>query len=103
MSAERSSRERSPMVGVRAPTGTVTFLFTDIEVDGAVAAPPPEMSDALARHDALLQDAISASGGAWADCKSTANAHFDDGAKKGARNRPFVGTFTTCSRASGSA
>ena len=47
------------------PSGTVTFLFTDIEDstrrwDDA----PTAMSSALARHDELLRRAVSASGGA---------------------------------------
>jgi predicted ATPase/DNA-binding SARP family transcriptional activator/class 3 adenylate cyclase len=47
-----------------APSGTVTFLFTDIE--GSVRhweADPEAMSAALARHDALLRQAIEVQGG----------------------------------------
>ena len=52
------------MVGRRAPTGTVTFLFTDIEGSTALwQREPSAMSEALARHDALLEDAITANGG----------------------------------------
>src|SRR5215470_17964999 len=46
------------------PTGTVTFLFTDIE--GSTARwerHPQAMRAALARHDALLQEGIAAQGG----------------------------------------
>src|SRR5215475_2748913 len=41
------------------PTGTVTFLFTDIEGSTQLIARHPEaMKDALARHHALLEGAI---------------------------------------------
>src|SRR5262245_43750108 len=46
------------------PTGTVTFLFTDIE--GSTRrweAHPHAMQPALVRHDALLLQAIEANGG----------------------------------------
>src|SRR5438477_4081021 len=46
------------------PTGTVTFLFTDIEGSTKLWEQYPEaMRDALSRHDALLQEAIEAHGG----------------------------------------
>ena len=46
------------------PSGTVTFLFTDIE--GSTRrweAHPQQMSDALARHDAIVRSAIEEHGG----------------------------------------
>src|SRR5262245_23891172 len=46
------------------PTGTVTFLFTDIE--GSTSRwdhNPQAMQLALARHDALLRQAVQANGG----------------------------------------
>src|SRR3954452_7011603 len=46
------------------PTGTVTFLFTDIV--GSTRRwelSPNDMSAALQRHDAILHDSIEASGG----------------------------------------
>ena len=46
------------------PTGTVTFLFTDIE--GSTRrwdADPAAMSEAVARHDALVRAAIEGAGG----------------------------------------
>jgi class 3 adenylate cyclase len=46
------------------PRGTVTFLFTDLE--GSTArweAHPAEMAAALARHDAIVRDAVGAHGG----------------------------------------
>lgn len=49
---------------VAHPSGTVTFLFTDIE--GSTVRwelHPGEMSEALAEHDALLRSAIDAHGG----------------------------------------
>ena len=43
------------------PTGTVTFLFTDIEGSTQLIAQHPDaMKDALARHHALLEGAIEA-------------------------------------------
>jgi predicted ATPase/class 3 adenylate cyclase len=43
------------------PTGTVTFLFTDIESSTRLWDEHPEtMQDALARHDAILRDTIEA-------------------------------------------
>src|SRR5262245_29027096 len=46
------------------PSGTVTFLFTDLEVSTRLWEEHPEpMQDALARHDAILRDAIAAHGG----------------------------------------
>jgi len=43
------------------PSGTVTFLFTDIEGSTRLIEKHPEaMKDALARHNALLQGAIGA-------------------------------------------
>lgn len=48
----------------RRPTGTVTFLFSDIEGSTQRWERAPEaMSAALARHDALLRQAIEAQGG----------------------------------------
>ena len=47
-----------------APTGTVTFLFTDIEGSTRLWEQHPEaMRPALARHDGLLRQSIEGSGG----------------------------------------
>ncbi len=46
------------------PSGTVTFLFTDIEGSTALWEHQPQaMSAALARHDALMRDAIASRNG----------------------------------------
>jgi class 3 adenylate cyclase len=46
------------------PTGTVTFLFTDIEGSTRMWEQDPKaMSDALARHDETLQNAKESRGG----------------------------------------
>jgi predicted ATPase/class 3 adenylate cyclase len=46
------------------PTGTVTFLFTDVEGSTRLWEEYPEaMKAALARHDAILRDAITAHDG----------------------------------------
>jgi predicted ATPase/class 3 adenylate cyclase/Tfp pilus assembly protein PilF len=48
----------------RPPTGTVTFLFTDIEGSTRLWERSPEaMQSALARHDEILRDAIEDQGG----------------------------------------
>ncbi len=46
------------------PTGTVTFLFTDLEGSTRLWEEHPDaMHDALARHDEILRDAIAAHDG----------------------------------------
>ena len=46
------------------PTGTVTFLFTDLEGSTRLWEQYPEaMKDALARHDEILRDAIASNRG----------------------------------------
>jgi class 3 adenylate cyclase len=46
------------------PSGTVTFLFTDIEGSTRLwEEHPEEMREALAHHDGLLRAAIEAYGG----------------------------------------
>ena len=47
-----------------SPTGTVTFLFTDIEGSTRMWEQDPQaMSDALSRHDHILQNAKESRGG----------------------------------------
>jgi len=49
---------------VGAPTGTVTFLFTDIEGSTRLwESAPDAMRGALARHDELLKATMEAHGG----------------------------------------
>jgi predicted ATPase/class 3 adenylate cyclase len=51
------------VTGVR-PSGSVTFLFTDIEASSRLwDEHPEEMSAALARHDDIIRTAVSARGG----------------------------------------
>lgn len=46
------------------PTGTVTFLFTDLERSTRLwEEQPKSMQAALARHDSLLADAVAHHGG----------------------------------------
>src|SRR6266849_947250 len=53
---------RAPIADL--PTGTVTFLFTDIEGSTRLWEQQPQaMQAALARHDALLRQAIETHGG----------------------------------------
>jgi class 3 adenylate cyclase len=77
------------------PTGTVTFLFTDIEGSTPLWEQiPNEMQISLAQHHAILHEAIRANGGQvfqnigdasrrpsatrWMDCgrRRPHNAHF---------------------------
>ncbi len=47
-----------------SPTGTVTFLFSDIEGSTRLwEAVPERMADAVARHDGIVRAAVSARGG----------------------------------------
>src|SRR5438876_657112 len=49
---------------VELPSGTVTFLFTDLEGSTRLWEEFPEgMKAALARHDEILRDAVAAHGG----------------------------------------
>lgn len=51
-------------MSVQLPTGTVTFLFTDIEGSTQLWEKyPHSMRDALSRHDELLRQVIEANGG----------------------------------------
>ncbi|HMK12121.1 MAG TPA: adenylate/guanylate cyclase domain-containing protein, partial [Acidimicrobiales bacterium] len=51
-------------MGVDLPSGTVTFLFTDLESSTRLWEERRDaMSEALARHDALLREAIANKGG----------------------------------------
>jgi len=57
--ASRIPTSSSNGVAAQAPSGTVTFLFTDIEGSTRLwEGDRVEMKAALARHDAILRDAI---------------------------------------------
>ena len=46
------------------PTGTVTFIFTDLEGSTRLWEQHPQtMQTALARHDEILRDAVESGGG----------------------------------------
>src|SRR6476620_1944292 len=46
------------------PTGTVTFLFTDLQGSTRLWEEHPDaMQSALARHDVILRDAVAEQGG----------------------------------------
>ena len=81
------------------PTGTVTFLFTDIEGSTRLWEEHPEaMRPALARHDEILRDAIEAHGGHVV--KTTGDgvhAVFATAARRGRRR----GGGTACDRRGG--
>src|SRR6516165_4259508 len=58
MTRQKTAREHRKH-GARAPTGTVAFLFTDIEGSSQRwEAHPRAMDDALGRHNAILSSAI---------------------------------------------
>jgi class 3 adenylate cyclase len=60
--ATDSSAARSSASSV--PTGTVTFLFTDIEGSTSMWEDyPAQMHEALARHDEILRSSVEARGG----------------------------------------
>ena len=62
MSGADARHERIRDVG--PPSGTVTFLFTDIEGSTQLwEAAPDAMRAALAWHDSIVRDAIEAHGG----------------------------------------
>ena len=48
------------------PSGTVTFLFTDLEGSTRLWEEHPDaMRPALARHDEIVRASIEASSGTW--------------------------------------
>ena len=60
-----TSSDASPLHTPPLPTGTVTFLFTDIEGSTRLwERHPHAMPATLKRHDAILQEAIGGHGGA---------------------------------------
>src|SRR5947209_6355311 len=49
---------------IALPTGTVTFLYTDVEGSTELWQQHPEvMTDVIARHDAMLKEIIASHGG----------------------------------------
>jgi len=64
-SASSAPRHYRLVMGVGLPSGTVTFLFTDIEGSTALwEAAPEAMREALERHDSILNGAIESHEGA---------------------------------------
>ena len=56
---QRNPYGKLPSMGVGAPSGTVTFLFTDIEGSTRLWQQDEEaMRAALERHDSILRSAI---------------------------------------------
>jgi class 3 adenylate cyclase len=61
---ESLSEVVTPPTAAASGASTVTFLFTDVEGStGLWEADPEEMTHALARHDAILRNAVEANGG----------------------------------------
>src|SRR5919202_6300757 len=59
------------------PTGTVTFLFTDIEGSTALWEQQPEaMRTAMARHDALVESIVAAHDGALVRPRGEGDSRF---------------------------
>jgi class 3 adenylate cyclase len=80
------------------PTGTVTFLFTDLEGSTRVwEEHPEEMRDALAHHDAILREAIESHGGAvfseMGDGMAAAFGSAGDAVAAGLRAQLDLGAF----------
>jgi len=60
----QSSAQISPLSSRELPTGTVTFLFTDIEGSTQLwERHPAAMREALAQHDTILRQIIATHGG----------------------------------------
>src|SRR5215469_2743220 len=60
--ASAGSKEKA--VAAELPTGTVTFLFTDLESSTRLWEEQPDaMKAALARHDEILRHAVQAHAG----------------------------------------
>ena len=60
----RPARSRETLAVVKGPSGTVTFLFTDIAGSTRLwETAPTAMSAAVERHDALVRDAVGRNGG----------------------------------------
>src|ERR1700716_875188 len=58
------TERRRGVVMPQGPTGTVTFLFSDLEGSTRLWEQHPEaMRPALARHDGILRDAVAEQGG----------------------------------------
>jgi class 3 adenylate cyclase len=59
------------------PTGTVTFLFTDVEGSTRLREEHPvAMRQALARHDALIEGGVERHGGAVARPRGEGDSRF---------------------------
>ncbi len=59
-----TSKKKPSRKASDTPTGTVTFIFTDIEGSTALWENyPTQMQNALARHDEILRSEVEASGG----------------------------------------
>ena len=59
------------------PTGTVTFLFTDVERSTHLwERHPDDMRRALARHDALIESVVGRYGGALVKPRGEGDSHF---------------------------
>ena len=80
------------------PTGTVTFLFTDIEGSTRLWQQHPEpMKSALARHHGLLQYAIESAGGyVFQIVGDTQHRHKAAKQLEGARRERYEGKDLRC-------
>ncbi len=62
--ARRRAAKKASRSAANIPSGTVTFLFTDIEGSTTMWEDyPDQMQEALARHDQIIRGAIEARGG----------------------------------------
>ena len=81
-----------PVDAERLPTGTVTFLLCDVEGSTALwESDPAAMAEAMARHEAILADAIAGmvAPARWSRARATTrwrrSAARSDAAQRGAR------------------
>src|SRR5436305_11730608 len=59
------------------PTGTVTFLFTDVAGSTALWEADPELArTAMLRHDDLTMEAVTTSGGVLVRPRGEGDSHF---------------------------
>lgn len=76
------------------PTGTVTFLFTDVEGSTRLwEQQPAAMRQALVRHDALIEQAVACHDGVVVRPRGEGDSRFAVFARRCGRSTPIPTTF----------